>query len=148
MFKLAIGTQTGASAGTHFGSYNYLNLVTVIPKLKTKIITGAFGATNSFFGPEDRSFLFPQEEDIGIQTGIEHPLLDEKLLLVAENISGSHSLGETTLGAAYYVTDHWMLSLGYQFSNPGSKAVNASVIEFTYVPEGGHHKKTFRHGHK
>jgi hypothetical protein len=138
IFKLAIGTQTGLAEGGHFGSYDYVNLVSIIPKHKSKIITGIYYGTDSFLGPEDRVLWLGGFTPFGFQIGLEQPIIEEKLLLIAENISGLHNLGETTLGGAYYLNHHWIFSAGFQFSNPGSKTPEALVIEFTYVPSSGH----------
>ncbi len=132
--KLALGTQTGFSQGAHFGSYDYLNLISLIPKYKSKIITGIYYGTNTFLGPENRFPLISGNTRLGLQIGLEQPIIEDKLLFIAENISGLHNLGETTVGGAYYLNQHWVLSAGFQFSNPGSKTPEAVIIEFTYVP--------------
>jgi hypothetical protein len=148
IFKIAIGTQTGISEGSHFGSYDYSNLVTVLPKTKSKIVTGVYYSSDSFLGPEDRTLLIDGVTPFGFQIGLEQSIIEDKLFFIAENISGLHNLGETTLGGAYYLSHHWILSAGFQSSNPGSKTAEALVIEFTYVPSASHHQNTFRHGHK
>ncbi len=134
LFKLAIGTQTGFAQGGHFGTYDFLNFVTIIPKYKSKIITGIYYGSDSFLGPEDRIDWIDGNTPLGYQIGLEQPIIEDKLLFIAENISGHHNLGETTVGGAYYLTHHWVLSAGFQFSNPGSKTPEALVVEFTYVP--------------
>jgi hypothetical protein len=139
VFRIAVGTQTGISEGSHFGTYDYSNLVTVLPNLKSKIITGVYYSNDSFLGPEDRTLLFDGVTPFGFQIGLEQPIIEDKLLFIAENISGLHNLGETTLGGAYYLSHHWILSVGFQFSNPGSKTAEALVIEFTYVPSASYH---------
>lgn len=133
-YKLALGTQTGFSQGGHFGSYDYLNLVSIIPKYESKIITGVYYATNTFLGPEERLPFFNISSPLGFQIGFEQPIIEGKLLLIAENISGLHNLSETTVGGAYALNKHWLLSAGFQFSNPGSKTPEAIIIEFTYIP--------------
>jgi hypothetical protein len=134
IFKLAVGTQTGFGEGGNFGMYDYLNLVTILPKHKSKIITGVYYGTDSFLGSEDGTSLFDGYTPIGFQIGLEQPIIKEKLLLVMENISGLHNLGESTIGGAYYFTPRWVFSAGFQFSNPGSKTPEALVIELTLVP--------------
>jgi hypothetical protein len=132
--KIAVGTQTGIAEGGHFGTFDYVNLVTMIPKTHSKIITGLYYGSDSFLGPEDRTLLIGGYSSIGFQIGLEQPIIEEKLLFIAENISGLHNLGETTLGGAYFLTKNWILSAGFQFSNPGSKTPEALVVEFTYSP--------------
>jgi len=147
VLKLTVGTQTGISKGSHFGSYDYLNLVTAIKKTHTKLITGLYYGTETFLGPGERSHLF-SSDFIGFQTGIEQEIIEGgDLLLVLENISGRHILGETTLGLAYYISSHWVASGGYQMANPNGTSASSLVIEFTYVPSAHSHRKLFRHGH-
>jgi hypothetical protein len=133
-FRLAFGTQTGISVGSHFGSYAYSNTITNLPGWNTKLVIGLYGATDSFLGPEDRNIFFSGLNSLGFQIGVEQPIIREKFFLIVENINGKHSLGETTLGGAYYFTSHWVFSVGYQFPNPQSKTVESLVIEMTYVP--------------
>jgi hypothetical protein len=147
-FKLALGTQTGFAQGGHFGTYDYLNFVTIIPKHKSKIISGIYYGSDSFLGPEDRIDWINGYTLLGYQIGLEQPIIEDKLLFIAENISGLHNLGETTLGGAYYVSDHWVLSAGFQFSNPGSKTPEALVVEFTYVPSASQYHLIHKHGHQ
>jgi len=147
-FKLAVGTQSGYSQGFHFGGYAYSNLVTVIPKIQSKLITGLYYGSDGFLGPGDRNPLFPSESDpIGFQIGLEQEVIKEKLVLLAEGISGKHAYGLIALGMAYHVTHHWVLSGGYQFSNQGSSSANSLVIEFTYIPSATVTKHIFRRGH-
>ena len=133
-YKIAIGTQTGVSQGGHFGSYDYVNLVSLIPHFGSKIISGVYLGTDTFLGGEDRLPLIKGNTPFGFQLGLEQPIIKEKLLFIAENISGLHSLGESTIGGAYYLTKHWVVSAGFQFSNPGSKTPEAVIVEFTYLP--------------
>jgi len=146
VLKLTAGTQTGISKGSHFGSYDYLNLVTAIKKTHTKLITGLYYGTETFLGKGERIYLFSSDL-IGVQTGIEQEILEGDFLLIVENISGRHNLGETTAGFAYYISSHWVASCGYQIANPNGNAANSLVIEFTYVPSAHSHRRIFRHGH-
>ncbi|MFM7486388.1 MAG: hypothetical protein ACKO13_05635 [Cytophagales bacterium] len=85
-------------------------------------------------GPEDRDIFLNGLNTVGFQVGVEQPIIREKFFLIVENINGKNSLGETTLGGAYYFTTHWVFSVGYQFPNPQSKTAESWVIEMTYVP--------------
>ena len=147
-FKLALGTQTGFSAGMHFGTYNYLNLVTAIPKYQLKIVTGMNHGSESFLGPGDLNPLLPADYDpVGFQIGLEQEILKEKILLLAEHISGDHSLGVSVLGLGYHLTEHWVLSAGYQFSSSGNSTPNSLVFELTFVPSVISHRRIYREGH-
>ena len=142
--RVAVGAQTGLSIDAHFGNYTYTNLITSIPRWHSKIITGIYGSTNSFLGPGDRN-LFVPDANIGFQLGLEQPIIREKLYVIVEGITGRHSLGSTTLGGAWYVSKHWVVSLGYLFANSGSLAVNSLITELTYVPSIGGHRKVLGH---
>jgi len=147
-FKAGLGTQTGLSAGGHFGTYNYLNFVTVIPALRVKLIGGLNYGSPNFLGPGDLNPLLPGEYDpVGYQFGIEQELIHEILYFQGEHISGTHSLGLTALGLGVHVTDHWVLSLGYQISNHSNPAPDSFVVEFTYVPSAVSHRRVYREGH-
>lgn len=147
-FKMAVGTQTGFSAGGHFGTYDYLNVVTVIPRIHLKVITGINYGSESFFGKGDLNPLLPASYDpIGFQVGLEQELFKEKLLLIGEHISGNHALGLSSLGIGYHLTDHWVLSLGYQYTNTSGHSPNSVVVEFTYVPSAVTHRRVFHEGH-
>ena len=89
-FRVAVGTQTGFSYKLHFGSYGYTNLITSLPRWHTKIITGLYAGTHSFLGPADRNLFIPEGNGIGIQVGLEQPIIREKLFVVLESISGNH----------------------------------------------------------
>jgi len=146
VFKLAVGTQAGLADCSHFGAYAYLNVITAVTKTQSKIVSGLYYGSNSFLGSGDRNPFF-SDVPLGFQIGLEQTIIHEKLFLVAENISGKHSLGETTIGIAWFASKHWMLSCGYQFANPSSNTMNALVVELTFVPAADVHKRIYRHGH-
>lgn len=78
VFKMAVGTQTGLSNGGHFGTYNYLNVVTALPQYQLKLITGFNVGTESFLGYGDLNPLLPTIYDpVGYQVGIEKELIYE-----------------------------------------------------------------------
>lgn len=147
-FKAGAGTQTGLSAGGHFGTYNYFNFVTVIPKIRMKLIGGLNYGSPNFLGPGDLNPLLPGAYDpVGYQFGMEQELIHEILYFQGEHISGTHSLGLTALGLGYHVFDHWVLSMGYQLSNPDNPSPNSIIVEFTYVPSAVSHRRVYREGH-
>lgn len=147
-FKIGIGTQGGISVGSHFVNYNYLNLVTAIPTFHTKLITGLYGGNNSYLGPETRMGLLKDYSQIGYHAGIEVQVFPEKFSLIAEAISGKHSLGESSFGAAYFVSPNWILSGAYLRANKGSSSENAAVAEITFSPSSKLHLRLFKHGHQ
>jgi hypothetical protein len=147
-FKLGIGTQAGFSPGMHFGSFTYLNLVTAIPKAQLKIITGVNHGSETILGPGDLNPYFSSTYDpVGFQFGLEKEIVHSNVLLLAEHISGTHSLGVSVLGMGYHISDHWVLSAGWQFSSAGNPTPNSFVLEFTFVPSTVIHHSLFHKGH-
>lgn len=139
-FKLGIGTQAGFSPGMHFGNFTYLNLVTVIPQLQLKLITGANHGSETILGPE-------VHDPIGFQAGFEKEVLHSHLMVMGEYISGKHTLGVSVLGLGYHLSDHWVLSAGYQFSSAGNPSPNSVVFELTFVPSAIIHHSLYHEGH-
>ncbi|MBL7849008.1 MAG: hypothetical protein JNL40_16185 [Cyclobacteriaceae bacterium] len=147
-FKLGLGTQIGFSPGMHFGNFTYLNLVTAIPRLQAKIVTGINHGSESFLGPGDLNPYFSSKYDpVGFQFGLEQEIIHGKLLILAEHISGTHTLGISVLGLGYHVSDHWVLSTGYQFSSAGNQTPNSIVLELTFVPSAVITERIYHEGH-
>lgn len=148
LFKLGLGTQTGFSPGMHFGTYNYMNVVTAIPQIHLKLIGGLNYGSTSFLGPGDSNPLLPSTYDpVGFQLGVEQELIHDILYFQGEHLSGSHSLGMTALGLGYHLSDHWVLSLGYQLSNHNNPSPNSFVVEFTFVPSAVSSHRLYHEGH-
>lgn len=147
-FKVSLGTQAGFSPGMHFGNFTYANLVTVIPKVQLKLITGINHGSETILGPGDLNPLFSSSYDpIGFQVGIEKEIVHSNMLLIAEHISGTHSLGVSVVGLGYHLSDHWVLSAGWQFSSAGNETPNSLVLEFTFVPSAIIHHSLYHEGH-
>jgi hypothetical protein len=147
-FKLGIGTQAGFSPGMHFGNFTYLNMVTVIPKLQLKVITGVNHGSETILGPGDLNPLFSSAYDpVGFQFGFEKEIVHSHMLLLAEHISGTHSLGVSVVGLGFHVSDHWVLSTGWQFSSAGNETPNSLVFELTFVPSAVIHHGIYHEGH-
>ncbi|MBL7851031.1 MAG: hypothetical protein JNN04_09030 [Cyclobacteriaceae bacterium] len=147
-FKVGLGAQAGFSPGMHFGFFSYANLVTVIPKLQLKMITGVNHGTETLLGPGDLNPVFSSTYDpIGFQFGFEKEIVHSNILLLAEHITGTHTLGISVLGIGYHITDHWVLSAGWQFSSAGNPTPNSFVLEFTFVPSAVIHHSLYHEGH-
>lgn len=141
-FKLAAGTQFGVDISKKIdeintGGYVYLNAVKYIEKTHTKLVLGLYGATDDFVGTESRNFLNKNValSEVGIQSGIEQNIWDERLVFQADFISGKHNIGETVVGFAYYLTPKWVLSSGYQIPNKNSLSSKSIVFELTFSPK-------------
>lgn len=147
-FKVGLGAQAGFSPGMHFGFFSYANLVTVIPKLQLKMITGINHGTETLLGPGDLNPIFSSAYDpIGFQFGFEKEIVHSNILLLAEHITGTHSLGISVVGLGYHITDHWVVSAGWQFSSAGNATPNSLVLELTFVPSAVIHHSLFHEGH-
>ena len=72
---------------------------------------------------------------VGFQFGFEQHLLQDKLVFQSDLITGKHDLGENVTGLAYFLTEYWILSAGYQFPLFNSTSKDAVVIELTYAPD-------------
>jgi hypothetical protein len=138
-WALALGSQIGVtlSKNIHPGNYYYFNSIYSSKNLGLKCVGGLYRASHSFFGPGTRNF----ETDLsfanqfGLQLGIEKSIWKDRLYFQGDYISGKHTLGETVLGGCFYLTNHWILSGGYQIPNRNSSSVKAFVFEITYIPE-------------
>jgi hypothetical protein len=132
-FALAAGMQFGLTTTKHSkqGGYGFLNAIYRHEEMGLKMVFGAYRASNSFFGEGAR---LGNNGRIGFQYGIEQNLWHEKVLFQADFISGKHNIGEIVIGGAVRMSQHWILSAGYQIPTFKSASVKALVLEFTFVP--------------
>lgn len=146
-FKISAGMQNGFSCGYHFVNYSFCNLVTAIPNLSTKLVAGIYAGTNSFLGSESRNSL-SSHSPIGWHLGLEEQIMKDKFSIIAEHISGNHALGESSLGAAYYLSENWILSAAFMLANSRVSTENAVIAEITFSPSSKVHLKLFKRGHQ
>ncbi len=134
-FKIGLGAQAGFTQVGQGGTYLYGNGVYVNEHTHTKWVSGLYYTTDNYFGPESRNFAEDGAlKSLGIQLGVEQNIWEERLLFQADFISGKHSLGEVVIGGAYYMSKHWVLSVGIQIPTFNSQSQPASVFELTFVP--------------
>lgn len=133
-FGVAVGTQFGftSTKTPKFGGYYFSNLIYENDAAELRVVAGLYHTSRSFFGEGNR--LFPNSA-VGIQAGVELPIVRNKLLFQADFISGQHNFGEVVVGGAYFLSKHWLLSAGYQVPTFGSSSVRALVLELTYNPK-------------
>ncbi len=134
-FELGTGFQMGIPYLFHnnFDCYVYSNLDYYSEELGLKITAGGFYANNNYLG-RDSSKCNNLAKNLGFQGGIEKYLIEKKLSIMADHMSGRHSLGQSTIGFAWYLPYHFILSMGAQIANYKSKAGNGFIVEFTIAP--------------
>lgn len=84
---------------------------------------GAYHANANFAADGTRSSLL---------LGVEIPIVENRLAFQADAILGRNDLGVWVVGGVYTFDNHWQLSLGAQFPNPGSGNPSGVVVEFTF----------------
>lgn len=133
--SLATGGQLGLNLLGTASSYLYANSVYHAESTKTKCIAGIYYTSDGFFGDEQRSFFTNGFlRNIGFQFGFEQHLVQDKLVFQSDLITGKHDLGESVTGLAYFLTEQWILSAGYQLPMFNSRSKEAIVLELTYSP--------------
>lgn len=129
LFSVGLGTIAGASV-RHLKSarlvyYSYANL------------NASFGANDRYqiaAGPYVGNHKYLSDgPSYGFQTGIDAGILYQKLHLLADWISGSHSKGRLTIGLEVFLTKQLPLSFGWQRSNQDGS--QAAVIQLTFLPK-------------
>ncbi|NBO72700.1 MAG: hypothetical protein EBU66_13440 [Bacteroidetes bacterium] len=134
--SLSTGGQLGLNMLGSASTYLYANSIYHVVSTKTKCIVGIYYTSDGFFGDEQRS-LFTNGilRYVGFQFGFEQHLLHDKLVFQSDLITGKHDLGENVTGLAYFLTERWILSAGYQLPLFNSTSKDAVVIELTYAPD-------------
>lgn len=69
----------------------------------------------------------------GFQAGFDAGIFYQKVHLLGDWVSGSHSLGQLVLGGEVYLGRHFPLAIGWQRTN--RDGAQALVIQLTYNPE-------------
>ena len=127
-FSVGIGAQGGLNltpADRHkFVAYGYANLAGSFYKEHYKASAGIYTGHVHYLGEGPR---------IGFQAGYDAGIFYQKLHLLGDWISGSHEVGQLTLGVEVFVFKTVPISLGWQRSN--QNGASAFVIQFTYIPQ-------------
>lgn len=121
--KLTVGHLIPISLrGNGVGGYSYSHLSSVIPKLKTRVTSGVLVATSTIFGKDTVCYI----------AGLEHPVND-KLAIILDYTSGSHSNGLLIAGVSYKFTPKTTLYAGYQIPNSSKYGDHGFVVELAKV---------------
>jgi hypothetical protein len=128
--KVGIGSQIGTNIIEHsqrnhiLADFTYLNTLSSFFDEKLKVNAGIYYGDKGYVGEKSRT---------GYMLGFE-AALNNKLHLVGDYIAGKSPISVGVIGFIYYVTPKIPLSFGWQIPNDKSKASQAFVFEFTYVP--------------
>ena len=93
-------------------NYNYINSQFTIPGSTFRFVFGGY-YMNPSYGANDHAF--------GLQTGIDVPVIREKLSVTSDFISGKNDWGTFTGGISVLLGQDWKFSIGGQLPNPGSR---------------------------
>lgn len=97
-----------------------------------KLTSGIYSGNNAFIGQGDY-FNRQNSSKIGFHIGTEINLWKHHLSLISDYISGTNAMGSKSLGVAYKMPKHWIISLGEFWANKNSNNPNGVVMEFTRV---------------
>ncbi|MFD1140097.1 hypothetical protein ACFQ4C_03220 [Larkinella insperata] len=127
IFKIGIGGQGGlnlSSGRSQAVYYAYANLAASLVQEHYKLALGGYNGNARFLGDGPHS---------GIQAGVDAGLWYHKVHLLADWLSGSHQLGQLSVGVEVFLGEHLPLAVGWQRSNQdGSQGF---VLQLTYTPQ-------------
>jgi hypothetical protein len=123
-----VGTQIGPNLSNEFSNkriaaMNYA-LIRWQPSKKGYLIAGPYHTNDVFVGG-------PPKNNFGLMFGYEYRLND-KWLLMADFISGSHKKSQTVIGGGYNVSHKLQLFLGGLLAFPNNKLDNGVVLEINW----------------
>jgi hypothetical protein len=130
-YSLFLGAQTGfLTKPVDFEYYVFLNNRLVLEKFKW--VVGLYVGNNNYLGIKTGNSIDLQ--DLGIQLGAEYRIIEDKLFLQVDYISGQSSFSNLILGGGYKFTKHWVLSSGFQIPNTKITSSYGLIFELTYLP--------------
>jgi hypothetical protein len=128
-WKVGIGTQSGLSVPLHenttqFASFNYWNNALDLQGWG-KYYLGVYYANSAFTGGGT---------NVNLLAGVEFPITED-VHFMADFINGNNTISAAVIGAVWYATPHWQISLGTQLVTPTQSAsrLEGAVMEFTFV---------------
>lgn len=124
-YKVSFGTQTGITPPLYnrtieIPSFSYIHNALDL-KHWGKFYLGSYYANPAYAG----------QSAFGLMTGIDYPLIENKLHLMGDFISGDTDISVAVLGAVLFLPNNWQLSLGAQLPAPGSHNDYGMVFEIT-----------------
>ena len=124
-YKVSFGTQTGITPPLYHSlieipSFSYIHNAVDL-KYWGKYYLGSYYVNTAYAG----------QNAFGLMTGIDYPLIENKLHLMGDLISGNTDISVAVLGAVLFLPYKWQLSLGAQLPSPGSNNDYGMVFEIT-----------------
>ena len=121
---VGLSTQTGVglSSHPHLATLSSASMTLRWPRSDYRLVGGVYYGNRGRLGGE--------HGDVGWWAGAELALVDKKIHLEAEFISGHHSLSNFIVGPKMFFTDDVDLSIGVLLPAPGSGNPQAMVLQF------------------
>ena len=124
-YKISFGTQTGVTPPLYHGlvevpSFSYLHNAVNLKEWGKYYLGGYFA-----------NKAYASKNEFGFMVGMEYPLLENKLHLMGDFVSGDTDISVGVLGAVLFLPHDWQLSLGAQLPSPTSNNDYGMVFEIT-----------------
>jgi hypothetical protein len=125
-YKMSLGTQTGITpplyhAKIEVPSFSYLNNAFDLDQWG-KYYLGVYYANHAYAGSGN---------NVGLMAGLEIPLVEGKVHLMGDLMTGNNDISVAVVGAVFYLPSSWQLSFGAQLPAPGSNNDYGMVFEIT-----------------
>jgi hypothetical protein len=122
---LGLGTRIGVNATRAWEevrllNFSYVNSRFSIPETENKFVVGSYYANKAYEG-EGNYF--------GWMLGVEANIIEEKLSLIGDYISGTNTLSVVNLGFQISLPKKWQLAFAAQLPSPGSNNNYGGVIQ-------------------
>jgi hypothetical protein len=113
--------KPGRYANITIPSFSYLNNAFDMDK-SGKYYLGVYYANHAYTG---------NGESVGLMAGAEIPLVEGKVHLMGDVMTGNNETSVAVVGAVFYLPSDWQLSFGAQLPIPGSNNDYGMVFEIT-----------------
>jgi len=125
-YKIGMGTQTGLTPPIYnktigIPSFSYFNNAINLDHYG-RYYMGAYYANHAYAGNGD---------SFGMMAGVEYPLIEHKLHLQGDILTGNNDISVAVLGFVIFLPKNWQLSFGAQLPSPSSSNDYGAVVEFT-----------------
>ncbi|MEI7838921.1 MAG: hypothetical protein WCJ11_00295 [Methylococcaceae bacterium] len=125
-YKFSFGTQTGFTPPAYnktidIPSFSYLNNAVHLEHLGNYYL-GMYYANHAYAGEGD---------SFGVMAGVEYPLIEKKLHLQGDILTGNNAISVAVLGFVIFLPRDWQLSFGAQLPSPTSDNDYGAVFEIT-----------------
>lgn len=125
-FKIALGTVSGlnfkSKSSSDLSNFSY-SLFQFAKDEKLKLDAGAWYANEVFLAAA---------EQIGFMAALQIELINDKLILSSDFISGNHSRGFTTFGLDYSLSEIMKIAPAVQIPNPQRKEDLSYLVQITF----------------